>query len=337
VCWIAERVKGIRHLKCYIDDNCSFARVGDVKYYPPYGKYFPTDQTKLLELWDQIGLPHEDRKQIYGPVVPFIGFDVDPNRMSISINNERRQALIQQITEFAKPGKRQTLKEFQSIAGRVNWSLAVFPLLKPGLSAVYAKMAGKTRLHGPIRVNNAVRDELLWFAKHAAQSDGIFLLKTVAWDPTSDLIDTTTCYADACPRGMGFWFPEFNLGFQCLIPEDTNPQFIFYYEALTVSCCMLHELAHTKSRLVVYSDNSNTVDIWHSLKASPPYNDLLIIGVDSLIEHQIDARVLHVSGDVNIIADALSRFNNKLALQLVPGLHVTTFTPPRGTLGAHKK
>ena len=64
--------------------------------------------------------------------------------MSISISDERRKTLIQQVAEFTKPGKRQILKEFQSVAGRVNWSLAVFPLLKPGLSAMYAKMADKT-------------------------------------------------------------------------------------------------------------------------------------------------------------------------------------------------
>jgi len=76
ICWITEHMKGIQHLKCYIDDNCSFAHLGDVKYYPPYKQCFPTDQTKLLELWDEIGLPHEEHKQIYGPVIPFISFDV---------------------------------------------------------------------------------------------------------------------------------------------------------------------------------------------------------------------------------------------------------------------
>ena len=100
---------------------------------------------------------------------------------------------------------------------------------------------------------------------------------------------------------------------------------------------MLNKWAQTKPRLVVYSDNMNMVDIWHSLKAASPYNNLLIIGIDSLIECQIDARVLHIPGDVNVIANALSRFNNKLAMQLCPGLCITTFTPPRGTLGARKK
>jgi hypothetical protein len=48
--------------KGYIDNNCLFAHIGNLKYYPSYGKYFPTDQTKLLELRDEIRLPYEDQK-----------------------------------------------------------------------------------------------------------------------------------------------------------------------------------------------------------------------------------------------------------------------------------
>ena len=79
-------------------------------------------------------------------------------------------------------------------------------------------MADKSHPFGSIQINNTVCDELLWFAKHASQSDGLFLLKTVAWDPTSDLHDAIVGYVDACPQGMGFWFPEFNLGFQSPVP-----------------------------------------------------------------------------------------------------------------------
>jgi hypothetical protein len=141
-----------------------------MKYYWPYYRYFPTDQTKLLELWDEIGLPHEEWKQIYGPITPFIGFNVDPNAITVSLCDEQKQTLINEVLEFAKLGKRQTLKEFQSIAGCVNWSLAVFPLLKPCLSTVYAKMVGKSHLLAPICVNNAIWDELLWFSKRAKES-----------------------------------------------------------------------------------------------------------------------------------------------------------------------
>jgi hypothetical protein len=55
--------------------------------------------------------------------------------------------LIQRITVFiatAPGGTRCTLREFQQLAGWVNWSFNVFPLLKPALSNVYAKISGKT-------------------------------------------------------------------------------------------------------------------------------------------------------------------------------------------------
>ena len=79
--------------------------MGDVKYYKPYGRYFPSDQTKLLELWDEISLPHVEWKQIYGPTVTFIGFEIDPNAMTISISQEWKQTLINQVIDFAQPGK----------------------------------------------------------------------------------------------------------------------------------------------------------------------------------------------------------------------------------------
>jgi hypothetical protein len=337
VTWIAICHRLIRNLKVYVDDNASFARVGDVLYYPPYKHYFPTEQTRLLLLWDELGIPHEEKKQIYGPVVPFIGFDVDPNAMTVSISDERKAILLARVTDFAQAGKRHTLKEFLAIAGHINWYLTVFPLLRPCLSALYAKTAGKTQMMAPVRVNNAIRDELSWFVRHAQQSDGIYLLRSVAWDPNTDHVGATVCYTDACPGGMAYWFPELNVAYQCRVPPSHETVNIFYYEALAVTCAMLQQLETITPRFVVYTDNTNTVDIWDSLKASGPYNHLLITAIDYLRDHHIDSRVLHVPGFKNTVADALSRFNNAYALQLVPGLKIYSFLPPHGTLGAPKK
>lgn len=334
--WIAENVAGIPALKVYVDDNCSFGPTRDVLYYAPYQRYFPSNQTKLLLLWDELNVPHEQKKQVYGPVIPFVGFDVDPNAMTISLSDTRRLELIDKILAFAKPGKRFALRDFQSLAGYINWSFAVFPLLKPSLSAVYAKISGKTKLLAPIRVNTSICTELLWFVKHARVSDGIFMLKTVAWDPTTELGDAVTCYVDACMQGMAFWYPEFKLGFQCRIPAGHLAP-IFYWEAVAVACAMLCSFSNGRQRLVVYTDNRNTVDIWHSLKASAPYNGTLIAAIDELLRCGTDARVLHVPGIDNVIADALSRFNNALALRLVPGIKLGLFETPHMLLGALKK
>jgi hypothetical protein len=47
-------------------------------------------QVRLLELWDEIGLPYEDKKQELGPILRIIGFDVDPNAMTVTIPHEAR-------------------------------------------------------------------------------------------------------------------------------------------------------------------------------------------------------------------------------------------------------
>ena len=197
-------------------------------------------------------------------------------------------------------------------------------------------MANKSRLMASVCINNAVRDELLWFAKHARNSNGIFLLQSIAWDPTLHTSDTMICFTDACLDGMAYWFPQLNLGFQFRIPDESQTHHIFYYEALTVTCAILDK-HHNLSRIILHSDNQNMVDIWHSLEASPPYNQLLMLTIDGLIDSNTDARILHVPRTSNTVADTLSHFNNMLALQLAPQLHISTFQPPQGTLGAAKK
>jgi hypothetical protein len=77
--------------------------------------------------------------------------------------------------------------------------------------------------------------------------------------------------------------------------------------------------------------------MWHSLKTSSPYNSPLMIAIDSLIKHETDGWVLYVPGVKNSITDALSRFNNTLALYCVPGIKVRLFEPSYILLGALKK
>ena len=79
---------------------------------------------------------------------------------------------------------------------------------------MYAKTAGKTQQQAQVRVNKAIEDELNWFATHVSSSSGVFLLKSVTWDPSLSSNDVTVCYTDACLTGMAYYYPELALGFQ---------------------------------------------------------------------------------------------------------------------------
>jgi hypothetical protein len=85
--------------------------------------------------------------------------------------------------------------------------------------------------------------------------------------------------------------------------------------------------AHRQTRIngcfIIFTDNSNTVDIFNTLRALPPYNHLLKTAVDILNLGDHDLRVLHVPGVDNEVADALSRAKFHHALDLTPGLKIS--------------
>ena len=335
VLWIAIFMRSIRDLFGYIDDNFSFDEEGNVTWYEPNRCYYPSKQTKLLKLWDEISLPHEKAKQEYGPTLRIIGFMVDPNKMRVSMDDEDKNKLLEHVTSFvatAPGGTRRTLREFQQLAGWINWSFNVFPMLKPALSNVYAKIGGKCQSHAKIFVSRAIVRDLCWFHSYVLRSDGIYLFEDVNWNnEQADL----TVYSDACMSSLAFFIENFLAGYQCSVPLNPPKDSIFYFEALAVVCAVdtATKLDTVPSRLLIFSDNTNTVDIFHSLSSLPAYNDLLKFTVSLLIKHNISLRVVHIPGVDNIIADSLSRFKNEIAISACPGITISTFEPPRITMG----
>jgi hypothetical protein len=135
-------VKQIFDLFAYVDDSFSWDfRVADnLTYYAPYHKFLPDKQARLLLLFDEIGVPHEERKQVFGAPLTIIGLDVDPNAMTITMPSDVKRDLVSAVWTFANPHQRRTLRDFQCLAGWVNWALNAYPLLCPGLSSLYEKM-----------------------------------------------------------------------------------------------------------------------------------------------------------------------------------------------------
>ncbi|KAG2114601.1 uncharacterized protein F5147DRAFT_544946, partial [Suillus discolor] len=163
----------------YMDDSFSYELASQKLYYPPCQCSFPEKQTCLLQLWDEIGLLHEKPKQLSGSRLTVIGFDVDPNAMSATLPDHKKTELVAHLRNFAGKGYRWSLQEFQQLAGWCEWSFNMFPLLKPGLSAVYEKIRGKTQPSARLHVNNTVIHELRWMADHVDRSPGLLFYKSL--------------------------------------------------------------------------------------------------------------------------------------------------------------
>jgi hypothetical protein len=82
----------------------------------------------------------------------------------------------------------------------------------------------------------------------------------------------------------------------------------------------------------------NTVDMFNLLCVLPAYNPILTSSVDCIISHSFDLQVLHIEGEKNSIAYAISHGKFDLAKSLAPGgLTIINLTPPQDALGAVKK
>ncbi|KAJ7826516.1 hypothetical protein B0H13DRAFT_2374352 [Mycena leptocephala] len=133
------------------------------------------------------------------------------------------------------------------------------------------------------------------------------------WNPRTEANFTVLC--DACPLGMGFWVEHLLLGLYSAVPANAPNDTIFFWEA-TWFCQRWNGSA---------------------LAVEPAYNILLKAAVDLLIQYNVDLRVLHIRGDDNTIADAISRANFSLVHSLRPDLEITPFQPPQCVLGAAEK
>jgi hypothetical protein len=73
VAWIAIHVKNIHDLLHYMDDAWSYDLDPHLHFYEPYGEFYPAKQVQLLRLWDEIALPHEKAKQVFGKLCASLG------------------------------------------------------------------------------------------------------------------------------------------------------------------------------------------------------------------------------------------------------------------------
>jgi hypothetical protein len=239
------------------------------------------------------------------------------------------QNLITAVRTFCNTGvpTRRSLREFQQLAGWLNWGLNIAPRLRPGLATLYAKMRGKGDAHRKLWISRALIYELSWFTTHFAATSGISLFDSIAWTPAdADLV----LYTDASATALAFYSPIHQRGFIL----DTSPALIqnsiFFAEALAL-CAALHWAVHLQTpppRLAIYTDSSNTVSMFNSFRADEPYNSLLRCAVDDLVDTNVDLRVFHVSGRNNVVADALSRRRISFLSESHPTLLMSSYALP---------
>jgi len=129
--------------------------------------------------------------------------------------------------------------------GWFNWALNVYPLLKPALNHFYPKLKGWHDSTSLLWINNNIRNDFNWAIQILDNSTGVQLLKLISWAPADASL---TIFCDACPVGMGFWYPSMKIGFFSPTPAYENPNLIFYFEALCVLLAIYDAHCRTKKK-----------------------------------------------------------------------------------------
>ena len=163
------------------------------------------------------------------------------------------------------------------------------------------------------------------------------MLKFIEWSPYNRMASTLIGYSDASGVGMGIWFLGEYTGFQCPPPTEGPKNLIFFYEGLAICLAFYLGTKYGCNSIAIYSDSTNAIDMYSSLRMKRVYNSILLSAVDFTINTLITTKVYYVPSNQNIIADYLSRFLNADALRLAPNLNIQVFEPPWDALGVVKK
>ncbi len=83
-----------------MDDAFSFDPDKALGFYAPYNAWYPKKQVGLLKLFDEVGIPHEMKKQEFGCKLTIIGLQVSLDSMTITMPFEKWTDLIDEVTQL---------------------------------------------------------------------------------------------------------------------------------------------------------------------------------------------------------------------------------------------
>jgi hypothetical protein len=124
-------------------------------------------------------------------------------------------------------------------------------------------------------------------------------------------------------------FSAGNIRFQHAIDPDSPTSGIFHHEALAVVSALywaIHNLPLWAGLCIaIYTDNSNTVDMFNTLCAQPMYNPLVMTAVNFALNFHIEFHVFHIPGEDSLIANAISHFHYDVLATFAPLLCILQF------------
>lgn len=305
--WIA-RQQGVQNLFHYLDD---YLVVGN-----PRSSECSEYLTILLSIFDYLKVPVALEK-LEGPTtkITFLGIEVDTEEMILRLPSQKLKDLQELIKSWMS--KRSCCKrDLQSLAGKLQHACKV---VKPGrtfLRRVFELLKGVSKKHHHIRLNAAIRSDIIWWHTFLATWNGKAMIQNVAVygggvEVFTDASSSIGCGAWWSPRWIQLKWPQGGKFEELPITQK---------EVLPVvlACAVWGDQWYGK-QVTAHCDNEAAVAVLNSgYSRDPQIMHLLRCLFFIKAYFQIALRVVHIPGVDNVIADAISRDNLTLLFSQVP-------------------
>ena len=251
----------------------------------------------------------------------------------MSITPDSIHTLTAEINTFlSSPGRKAALRDWQHLAGTLNWSLNVLPWARPALNEMYRKMSGKTLHFRGIPINGEVYHDLTWFSDTLQSAVGVRFVDAQRWsDGDADFVGWT----DASNSGLAFVYAGNGFYYQ-ISASPGKPVVDTFFRELLAILSLIHHIASMPSpplKVLIYSDSLDSIQVMNSLYArESSHNSILLAIAGIVLQTGIDLRFRHIPGKDNIRADLLSRLLLEDYHLQFPADRVRFFTPPREIL-----
>jgi len=88
-----------------MDDSFGVDEEGNMVWYHKYDQWMPSSQVKLVSLWDDLRIPHERHKQLFGKTLTIIRIHVDLNSLTFCLPEQALADLLKELEDFTSWSK----------------------------------------------------------------------------------------------------------------------------------------------------------------------------------------------------------------------------------------
>lgn len=279
----------------------------------------------FTKLCSEIGVPLAPDKT-FGPdqVMPFLGITLDTILQEARLPLDKLDECRNLCRAFQNK-KKITLKELQSIIGKLQFATSVVVPGRPFLRRLIDLTKGIRKPSYKIRLNSGGRADLNMWSEFLDRFNGKSFFLSDTWLTS----DTLSLYTDASSTiGYGAVFGNSWFSGTWNLPCETPH--INILELYPIVVALVVWAAHFSQKAIwLFTDNLSLVSIINNQTSRDPQIMALIrILVLNCLQHNIMVRATHIPGAQNVLADALSRSQVELFKTLLPSADRLPTTVP---------